>query len=102
MTDLDLVVKEFLVESHENLDKLDGDLVALEKDPSDGDRLSSVFRTIHTIKGTCGFFGFSQLGAVTHAGENLLSKLRGGELLFGGPITTGLLRLVDSVRQILK
>jgi two-component system chemotaxis sensor kinase CheA len=102
MNDLDLIVREFLVESHENLDKIDGDLLALEKDPSNRDRLSSVFRTIHTIKGTCGFFEFTKLGAVTHVGENLLSKLRSGELLLGSAITNGLLALVDAVRTILR
>ena len=102
MNDLDLIVREFLVESHENLDKIDGDLLALEKDPSNRDRLSSVFRTIHTIKGTCGFFEFTNLGAVTHVGENLLSKLRSGELLLGPAITNGLLALVDAVRTILR
>src|SRR5215470_14743888 len=94
--DLDPVVKEFLVESYENLDQLDRDLVALEKAPQDRERLASVFRTIHTIKGTCGFFGFAKLEAVTHAGENLLSRLRDGELLLDAEITSALLALVDA------
>lgn len=72
MSDLDDIVKEFLVESYENLDRLDRDLVALEKNPDDGEILKSIFRTIHTIKGTSGFLAFNQLGAVAHAGENLL------------------------------
>jgi two-component system chemotaxis sensor kinase CheA len=101
MSELDAVVKEFLVESHENLDQLDRDLVALEKAPRDGERLASVFRTIHTIKGTCGFLGYVKLGAVTHAGENLLSRLRDGQLLLGPEITNGLLALVDAVRTLL-
>ncbi|MGD0511693.1 MAG: Hpt domain-containing protein, partial [Terriglobales bacterium] len=54
MSDSD-IVKEFLVESYENLDRLDRELVGLEKNPNDRDALSSIFRTIHTIKGTCGF-----------------------------------------------
>ena len=49
---LDDIVEEFLVESHENLDQLDADLVALEQEPDSRERLSSIFRTIHTIKGT--------------------------------------------------
>ncbi len=51
----DEIVREFLVESAENLDLLDRELVRLEKDPRNRDTLASVFRTIHTIKGTCGF-----------------------------------------------
>lgn len=48
----DDIVREFLLESNENLDSLDRELVSLEKDPKDRDTLSSIFRTIHTIKGT--------------------------------------------------
>lgn len=54
---MDEIVREFLVESHENLDQIDVDLVALERDPHSGDRLARVFRAVHTIKGTSGFLG---------------------------------------------
>ena len=100
-SEMDDVVREFLVESYENLDQLDRDLVALEKDPSSSDRLSSVFRTIHTIKGTCGFLSFGKLESVAHVGENLLSRLRDGRLTLNADITTGLLAMVDAVRRML-
>ena len=102
MSDDAAIVKEFLIESYENLDRLDQDLVVLEKDPANRDTLSSIFRTIHTIKGTSGFLAFNQLEAVTHAGENLLSRLRDGLLPFSAEITTGLLAMVDAVREMLK
>src|SRR5690606_33066653 len=43
---MDEIVHEFLVESHENLDQLDSDLVALESSPGSRELLSSIFRTI--------------------------------------------------------
>jgi two-component system, chemotaxis family, sensor kinase CheA len=98
--ELDEIIGEFLVESHENLDRLDQELIDLEQD-ADADTLASVFRTIHTIKGTSGFLGFGTLERVTHVGENLLSKLRDGELEVTAPITSALLAMVDAVRQIL-
>jgi two-component system chemotaxis sensor kinase CheA len=101
MDSLQEVVHDFLIESYENLDQLDRDLVSLEKDPSSHETMSSVFRTIHTVKGTCGFLGFGKLESVAHAGENLLSKLRDGVLALRPDMTTGLLSLVDAVRQIL-
>jgi two-component system chemotaxis sensor kinase CheA len=101
MGDMDDIVKEFLVESTENLDQLDRDLVTLEKDPTARDVLASIFRTIHTIKGTTGFLGFSRLESVAHVGENLLSSLRDGRLLLDAEITSALLALVDAVRQML-
>jgi two-component system, chemotaxis family, sensor kinase CheA len=96
------IIKDFLVESYENLDRLDRDLVGLEKNPQDRDALAGVFRTIHTIKGTCGFLGFGKLEKVAHVGENLLSKLRDGHLLLTPEITTALLNMVDAVRQMLR
>jgi two-component system chemotaxis sensor kinase CheA len=101
MSDTDEIVREFLVESTENLDQLDRDLVALEKDPQAEKMLASVFRTIHTIKGTSGFLGFNKLESITHVGESLLSKLRDGELLLNAEITSGLLLMVDAVREML-
>jgi two-component system chemotaxis sensor kinase CheA len=101
MSDTDDIVREFLVESTENLDQLDRDLVALEKDPQAEKILASVFRTIHTIKGTSGFLGFNKLESVTHVGESLLSKMRDGELVLNAEITSGLLAMVDAVREML-
>jgi two-component system chemotaxis sensor kinase CheA len=98
--ELDDIIGEFLVESHENLDRLDQELVELEQNP-DPATLASIFRTIHTIKGTSGFLGFGTLERVTHVGESLLSKLRDGKLDVTADITSALLRLVDAVRQIL-
>jgi two-component system chemotaxis sensor kinase CheA len=98
---MDDVIKEFLTESSENLDRMDRELVELEKNPGSQDLLGSIFRTIHTIKGTTGFLGFSKLEAVAHAGENLLSPLRDGKLELSQPITTGLLTMIDAIRGIL-
>jgi two-component system chemotaxis sensor kinase CheA len=96
------IIKEFLIESYENLDRLDQDLVVLEKDPSNRDTLASVFRTIHTIKGTSGFLAFNKLEKVAHVGESLLARLRDGLLELNPQITTALLAMVDVVRQMLK
>ncbi len=101
MDGLDDIVEEFLVESHENLDQLDTDLVALEQEPNSRERLSSIFRTIHTIKGTSGFLAFNRLEEVTHVGENMLSRLRDGELELTPHRTSVLLRMVDTVRALL-
>ena len=102
MEDMDEIVREFLVESHENLDQLDQDLVALESEPGSRSLIASVFRTIHTIKGTSGFLAFSRLERVAHAGENLLVELRDGRRSMDQATTDVLLRLVDTIREILR
>lgn len=98
---LDDIFKEFLVESYENLDQLDQDLIALEDTPDDRDCLASVFRTVHTIKGTSGFLALPKLERVAHVGENLLVPLRDGELDLSRDIADGLLAMVDAIREIL-
>jgi two-component system chemotaxis sensor kinase CheA len=97
---MDEIVTEFLIESYENLDRLDQDFVAIEKNPSE-EALGSIFRAIHTIKGTCGFLGLGKLESVTHVGESLLSLLRDGTLQVSPKIIDALLAMVDAVRQML-
>ncbi len=101
MSEMDEIIKEFLVESTEGLDQLDRGLVELEQRPNDQALLAAIFRSIHTIKGTSGFLGFGKLEAVTHEGESLLSDLRDGKKTLTPAITNGLLQLVDAVRGIL-
>ncbi len=101
MEEMDEIVQEFLVESHENLDQLDRDLVDLEQHPGSRELLASIFRTIHTIKGTSGFLAFGNLEVVTHVGENLLARLRDGRMSMTPATTDVLLEMVDTVRELL-
>ncbi|MFZ0339176.1 MAG: chemotaxis protein CheW [Terracidiphilus sp.] len=95
------VIREFLVESHENLSRLDQELVELEKRPKDAALLASIFRCIHTIKGTCGFFGFSTLERITHQAESLLSQLRDGQRELTPALISLILETVDATRKVL-
>ena len=101
MDEQDEIIGEFLVESQENLDRLDQDLVALESEPGSRERLASIFRTIHTLKGTAGFLAFGTLERLAHTGENLLSRLRDGELHYTPARATVLLEMVDAIRRML-
>jgi two-component system chemotaxis sensor kinase CheA len=99
--DLSEIIGEFLVESRENLDQLDNTLVDLEQDPTNSASLGSVFRTLHTIKGASGFLGFGHLESVSHAAEDLLSRLRDGAIVLNPTMTSGLLAAVDAIREML-
>src|SRR4029079_5509387 len=98
----DEIITEFLVEAHENLDVLDRELLALEKNPHTPELLASVFRRVHTVKGACGFLGFAKMETVAHASENLLSKVREEELELTPTIITALLGVADTMRSILR
>jgi two-component system chemotaxis sensor kinase CheA len=95
------ILREFLLETHENLSLLDSDLVKLESHPEEKATLAQVFRTLHSVKGTAGFMGLVKLQAVAHSAESLLGRLRQGEIRFNPPIATALLRVVDAIREIL-
>ena len=101
MDEFDEIVEEFLVESRENLDRLDTELVRLEQEPFDVDVLAGIFRDIHTIKGAAGFLGMGAMERVSHAGENLLARLRDRDLEVTAARTTALLTMVDTLRVIL-
>ena len=100
VNDID-IVREFLVESHENLDRLDQEFLALERNPADKETLASIFRTVHTLKGTSALLGFKRLEKLAHSGENLLSRLRSGQLRLQPEMASTLLTLVDVVRAML-
>ena len=93
------IVNEFLIESSENLTRLETEIVDLEQRPKDPALLASIFRTIHTIKGTCGFLAFSNLESVTHLAENLLSQLRNGERDLTPRATSLILETMDMIRK---
>jgi two-component system chemotaxis sensor kinase CheA len=94
-------IREFLVESHENLSSLDQNLVELERHPKDAALLGSIFRTFHTIKGACGFLAFSTLEKITHQAESLLCQLRDGQRELEPVLVSLILETVDASRKIL-
>jgi two-component system chemotaxis sensor kinase CheA len=99
---VDDLTREFILESQEGLDRMERCLTDLEARPGDAELIAEIFRSVHTIKGTTGFLGFSRLEALSHTGENLLGMLREGELTVCAPIITGLLALLDRLRVILR
>jgi two-component system chemotaxis sensor kinase CheA len=97
----DDIIREFLIESFENLARLDQEMVELEQQPGRQDLLASVFRTIHTVKGTCGFLGFSRLETLAHVTEDILNELRQNRRQLDGALTSLILQSVDGIKRIL-
>ncbi len=102
MTDeMDEIIGEFLVEAREHLDRLDADLVELEKDGENAETIARVFRSVHTIKGTAGFLDFPRLEKLSHAGEDLLGAIRDGKTPVSPAVITPLLDMLDALRVLL-
>jgi two-component system chemotaxis sensor kinase CheA len=98
---MDDLLREFLTESAESLAVLDLELVKLEQNPNNPDLLGNIFRLVHTIKGTCGFLGLPRLESVAHASENVLGKVRDGELEVTPEIVSLILKSLDRIKSLL-
>lgn len=94
-------LREYLVESFDNLEQVERDLLILERDPGCESVLNNVFRNMHTIKGSSGFLGFGKLEKVAHAAENLLAGVRAGQFAFDAQISESLLGAIDTMRKML-
>ncbi|MEA5550442.1 chemotaxis protein CheA [Anabaena cylindrica UHCC 0172] len=94
-------IEAFLIESYENLNQIEQDIIAIEKGAEQGEALVRIYRSLHTIKGNCGFLPFPKLESLAHAGENLLSSLRDRQLVITPTIINTFLKILDSIRQIL-
>jgi two-component system, chemotaxis family, sensor kinase CheA len=97
---MDDLLTEFLTETSESLGLLDSQLVELEQNPEDPALLGSIFRIVHTIKGTCGFLGLSRLEKVAHAGENVLGRIRDGALAVSPEVVSIVLEAIDRIKAI--
>ncbi len=93
---------EFLTESNENLAQIEQQLMDLEASPEDEELLGAIFRTIHTVKGSCGFLNLTHLEKVAHAGENLLDKIRQLKYTVNEDIVSLLLECADAITQLLE
>lgn len=98
---MDDLLSEFLTETNESLEELDVEVVRLEQEPNDPELLSSIFRLVHTIKGTCGFLGLPRLESVAHSGENILGKFRDGELPVTPEAVTLIFESLDRIKSLL-
>jgi two-component system chemotaxis sensor kinase CheA len=97
---MDDLIQEFIAEASEGLTILDGDIVRLEQEPNDPKLLGSIFRVMHTIKGTCGFLGLARLGHVAHAAENILGKFRDGEMQVTPEAVGTILQAIDRIKEL--
>lgn len=96
------IIDEFMVETNEIVNALDSNLVKLEKEPANLDLLNEIFRGAHTMKGASGFLGFNELMRLTHRMEDVLNRLRKGELKVTAEVMDVLLEAVDFVKLVLQ
>lgn len=91
---------EFIAETLETLQNLSGEVVAWENDPSDRDRLDSLFRFFHTVKGSCGFLDLPRFEKLSHAAEDVLAAIRDGKRAADPETVTAVLAVMDRIGEM--
>jgi two-component system, chemotaxis family, sensor kinase CheA len=94
---MDDLLRDFVIETTENIDVVDNELVRFEQDPNNKAIIAQIFRLVHTIKGTCGFLGLPRLEALTHAAETAIDRFREG-----APVTREAVSLILSTIDRIK
>ena len=101
------IVRDFVVESQLNVDQLGRELVELvgctsSDQPRQKEIVARAVRTMHTLNGTSGFLEFSQLQAVSEAGETLLCHVRDRQIALTPEVVEALKEVVALVGKILR
>ncbi|MBF0400181.1 MAG: chemotaxis protein CheA [Magnetococcales bacterium] len=91
----------FLQEMEELLQQMEEDMLCLEADPGDVDRVHALFRSFHTLKGGAGLSGFTALSRYTHKAENVLDGVRSGKLAITPGLMSALLEALDCLKGFL-
>ncbi len=91
------ILQDFIVEAGEIIEKLDEQLVQIEKTPDDKELLNSIFRGFHTIKGGAGFLQLNSLVEVCHAAESLFDELRNGRVSMSSDLMDAVLAAYDEI-----
>ncbi|MFZ3354068.1 MAG: chemotaxis protein CheW [Xanthobacteraceae bacterium] len=97
---MDDLLREFLTETNESLERVDSELVRFEREPNNANILGNIFRLVHTIKGTCGFLALPRLEALAHAAETLMGKFRDGMPVTADAVTL-ILNTIDRIKLVL-
>lgn len=93
------LVGDFVVESREHLDSIEGRLLVLEQNPGEMETIHAVFRSFHTIKGLAGFLEFTPIRDVAHEVETLLDLARDSKLVITPAVVDVVLESADYLKQ---
>jgi two-component system chemotaxis sensor kinase CheA len=99
--DMSQFYQVFFEETAEHLASMEALLLGLDIESPDPEQLNAIFRAAHSIKGSSGTFGFTDLTEVTHILENLLDRIRKGELALRNDMIDAFLDAGDILKELL-
>lgn len=98
---MDDLIQDFIAETRETLDALASELVLWEQNPHDAERLDSIFRFVHTVKGSCGFLNLPRFERLSHAAEEVLAQVRDGRREASAPLVDAVLAIIDRIGELI-
>jgi len=98
---MDELTTTFVNESRDQLDAMEAGLLTLEQNPNDMERLNAIFRAAHTIKGGSGVVECKFIESFTHKVENVLDKVRNGEMAVTADLANVMLACCDHMGLLL-
>ena len=102
MSEFDSALQVFAQEAEQLLLDMESALLSLESNPDDSEMINSLFRAMHTIKGSSGLFGFSPIVAFTHEAESVLDKVRNNERVIDGDLISVMLDSKDHTAKLIE
>ncbi len=95
-------VETFRLEANDLLEQIESGLLDLANDPTDRSKVDSVFRGLHTLKGSGAMFGFDALAAFTHHCESAFDRVRKGEVPATPALVGAVLAAQDHMRALVE
>jgi two-component system chemotaxis sensor kinase CheA len=85
----------FISEAKEHVGSISGLVLSLEKDGASKETIDSLFRVAHSVKGMAAAMGYSDISELSHKLEDLMDKVRKGEIPLDSGVTDLLLEGAD-------
>ena len=102
LPDLSMFLGDYLNDAKESFQAANQALLALEKDPSQLERLNEVFRAVHTLKSSSSMLEFTGIAELAHLTEDLLDRIRGKDLPLNQSAIDVLLESVDMLETMVR
>ena len=96
------LLADFIAETRDTLEAIAGEIVAWEAEPADRGRLDSIFRFVHTVKGSCGFLDLPRLRHLSHEAEDALADVRDGERTADSALVSAVLAIIDRIGELVE
>ena len=99
--DVSQYLEVFIDETNEHLQNLNTSILDLEQNPDNMDTVNEIFRAAHSLKGMAGTMGYKRMQDLTHAMENVFSKVRDGEIKVNSAMIDTIFQCLDAIQEYL-